>query len=324
MRHLIYLLVALVMMACGGGGGENGALHERDSASSQLVEIENAVKPRKYNADNFFAISSPVNGIFVGNNVEMMSRLDIDSFSVVTMAPDGNTLAYADSDTSERHLHIYKIDSGDDSELDLGPFDTCPADFDASGNILALAVRNLYDVSEIYLVDIKNRTKTMVSEKGNVDGDYNPTFSPDGAYLVFHNMRKVKIYSISNGSPKLWQSIDCENFCQRNDLVLTPDCKFQMTSDHKHIVFSCLDYSTEVNDSYRLIMYDMSTMEIHDLISDESSCRDFQVSDLGAVYYIQVSADSTKQLYMADLENISTVRVSDKPLCDSVSLSIAY
>ncbi len=310
--------------AC-SGGSSNGETQQGSADSVPDTAVPTADgNLRRHNADNFFAISSPAEGIFVGNNVEMLSRIDIDSSTAVVLAPDGNTIAYADSDTTARRIHLYKIDSGDDRVLDFGPFDCRPDAFDAEGRILAFTLSNLYDVSKVYIFDAANRTKMMISREGDADGDYNPTFSPDGAYLLFHNMQKVKLYTMNNGYPKFWKNIDCENFCQRNDLVLTPECKFQMSGDHRYIVFSCLDYSLDHKDSYRLIVYDVESSEIRDILPDDLSCADFQVSDDGSIYYIQVSADSTNYLYMADIVSGKPVRVSPKRLSDSLSLSIAY
>lgn len=323
------MLLVFALCSCGGSSDTktdtlaDSTASVADSLSGALKEDSEA-SARKHNADNFFAISYLNDGVYVGNNVEMLRRISIDGFSYPVLSPDGNTIAYSDSDTVASHIHLYDISTGEDSELDFGPFCCRSSSFDSDGNILAFTLCNLHDVSNVYIYNKKNLYKMMLSREGDTEGDYNPTFSPDGAYLVFHNMRNVKIYSMNNGVPKFWQNIDCENFCQRNGLALTPDCKFQMTSDHRHIVYSCRVYSDELSDAYRLLLYDIETSSVKDIISDDYSCNDFQVSDEGCIYYIQQSPDSSKYLYMADLENLKPVRMSSVKLGEQPSLSIAY
>lgn len=322
----------MLLYSCGGNGsGSEGS----DAASDDSVASQKSVlaKPpvdaakRKHNADNFFAINCKDSGLYVGNNVEMMTAVPVDSCYSPVLAPDGNMMAYTDCDTSARMIHLLDISTGEDSKLDFGPFHCMSSDFDAEGRMLAFTRINLRDVSNVCLYDVRNRSYQLVSYEYDTDGDYNPTFSPDGAYLVFHNMRKVKIYSMKNGSPKLWQNIDCENFCQRNDLALTPDCKFQMTSDHKSIVFSCKYFPTdtvEISSLYRLIVYDIATSEVHDVFGDEFACADFQVSDDNSIYYIQVSPDSSRYMYMTDISKLSPVRLSPAKISDNGTFSIAY
>lgn len=315
----------MVLYSCGGSqDSSNGADSAAVSDSAGNVPESPAGEPRKYNADNFFAIDYSGDGLYVGNNVEMLTRVDIQDCHNPVLAPDGNIIAYSDSDTVASHIHLYDISTGVDNVLDFGPFDCRSSSFNNDGSILAFTLMNLHDVSNVYIYDKKKLFKMMVSREGDTEGDYNPTFSPDGAFLVFHNMRNVKIYSMKNGLPKFWKNINCENFCQRNGFAFTPDCKFQMTSDHKSIVYSCRVYSDELSDAYRLLIYDIATSSISEIISDDYSCNDFQVSDEGCIYYIQQSPDSSRYMYMVDLENLSPVKMSSVKLGEKPSLSIAY
>ena len=97
-----------------------------------------------------------------------------------------------------------------------------------------------------------------------------------------------------------------------------------MTADHKSIVFTCEDYSAGVRDFQQLFIYDIATSRTREILSPEYACGDFQISDDGHIYYIQISPDGSRFLYMAALSDLKPVRVSSQKLGNFPTLSLAY
>jgi len=320
MKRIFYLFVVLLLVSC-GHRNTSEPVPQSDTTASETDTARNA---RRHNADNFYAFHYKDDGIYVGNNVEMLTKLDLGDGYAPVLSSDGNVLAYTEPDSAASSVHLYDISNKKDKKLNFGPYSCMSGDFGADGRLLAYSIRNDRNIWTICLYDTQNRTNEVLSAANTQDGDYRPTFSPDGEFLLFHNMRKVMIFRVDGLSVKRYKDIYCESFCQRNALVITPSSKFQMTADHKSIVFTCEDYSTGVRGFQQLFIYDIATSRMTEILSPEYSCGDFQISDDGHIYYIQISPDGSRYLYMAPLSDLKAVRVSQEKLGNYPTLSLAY
>lgn len=321
MSRIFYLLIVLVCVSC---AGRNPSGQHQQQDTLQAVSSDTASDARRHNADNFFAFHYKDDGIYVGNNVEMLTKLDLGNGYAPVLSPGGNVLCYTEPDSTASRIHLYDISAGYDRTLNFGPYSCMSGDFCANGRMLAYSIRNNRNIWNVCLYDTLNHATEVLSAEHSQDGDYRPTFSPDGQFLLFHNMRKVMIFRMDDLSAKHYKDIYCESFCQRNALVITPSSKFQMTADHKSIVFTCEDYSTGVRGFQKLFIYNIATSRMTDILSEEYSCGDFQVSDDGHIYYIQIQPDGSRYLYMVPFGDLKPVRVSQEKLGNYPTLSLAY
>ncbi len=311
----------MVLVACGNRGVHENA-HQADTTHQHSDSVSENV--RRHNADNFFAFHYKDDGIYVGNNVELLTKLDLGNGYAPVLSADGNIIAYTEPDSAASRIHLYNIATRHDKTLNFGPYSCMSGDFGVDGRMLAYSIRNEGNIWNVCLYDTENRATEVLSAEHSQDGDYRPTFSPDGEFLLFHNMRKVMLFKVGDMGAKHYKDIYCESFCQRNALVITPSSKFQMTADHKSIVFTCEDYSSGVRGFQKLFIYDIATSRMADILNVEYSCGDFQVSDDGNIYYIQISPDGSRYLYMASLGDLRPVRVSQQKLGNYPTLSLAY
>lgn len=324
----------LVFCACGGGTSANQQSEQTAADSIGLASSQSPILGtqsvtssdiHKHEADNFYAIydSDKADTLFFGNGVDDLARAKVIGGVCPVISPDGKNIAYTEVDSEYRTIHLYNIESGLDKTIDFGNHDVYSKSFSPDGQYLALIYFNDNSEWKVLVHHIESGSYLIpVSQK---DGDYyEPTFSPDGRYLVFHNSRKVFVLNFNNGDTKLYKSINCEELCQQNDLVVNSDSKFQLTSDGQQIIFNCEDYSAERRNVKRLMCYNIAQGSVSQILGDDYSAQDFQVSSDDNIYFLQGFADYTTRMYMARLSDLKPVRISSRQFGKFSMVSVAY
>ena len=331
MRPSTYIFFATICLSSCGTKTPNETPGQGVASDTVEIPVEtyNAIKDAAsktsvkpvHDADNFFAIAAD-DKIMVGNSADILKNTGI-SGTDITLSPDGNSIAYTDTTGERRQVHIYNISTQKDQQLDLGDYNYRARSFSPDGNYLAVCCQFDEFSCMIILYDLRDGSLSNVV---NPDSQslYNPTFSPDGALMVCHDMRKVFVYSFNEGITKHIKSISCDNLCIDNDLSINPTCQLQLTSSHDKIVYTCADYGTERANFRHLNIYDIKTGKIHKILSDRQSCKDFEVSDDGNIYFLMESDSVHSVACLANLSDLNPVALSDKKFSNATALRVAY
>ncbi len=330
--HYILSLIATAEIAsCGGGQSKENTAADGSKESDtlelpaetikQITYEPTAAKKHAHETANFFAIEAD-GKVMIGNSADILQTTLIHGTDI-TLAPDGDIIAYTDT-TGERSLvHLYDIKSQKDTTLDLGDYNYRARSFSPDGNYLAVSCQfdefscmvMLYGMYDSSITPIYNPdTKAL----------FNPIFSPDGKMLSCHDMQKVLIYTIKDGEAKHTKTISCDNLCIDNDLSINPICKIQLTRDHKKIVYTCADYGTERENFRHLNIYDIKNGEILKILPADKSCQDFEVSEDDNIYFLMEEDSTHSVACLASLEDLSPVIISKENFANATALRVAF
>lgn len=331
----VYLLLTMAALfgSCSGSGGNGNTGVEADSAASDSCHTitEKTMEPavaksvRKHEADYFFVVFDSDHEDFInfGNSIDMLQNHPVKGGVAPAISPDGKSIAYTEVDLEYRTVHILDLETATDRTLDFGDHDVYSRSYSPDGNFLTLNYCNDNSEWKVAIYNLANDTYTF--PQNQKQGEFHaPTFSPDGKYLVFHDMQKVYIMSFNNGTTELYRTVNCQDMCQQNDLAVNADCKFQLAGDHKHLVFNCADYSADRRDVNRLMYYDIETGGVVQLLAEDYSAIDFHISDDGNIYYLQGFPNYQTKVYMISLSDLKSTRISQKEFGKFSSLSVAY
>ncbi|MCR5454910.1 MAG: hypothetical protein K6F33_08000 [Bacteroidales bacterium] len=333
MRTSTSILFAFIFILISACGNQPSTPSLEEAAGSDTVEIpaetyqaiietasKKAPKPA-HDAGNFFAIAAD-NKIMVGNSADILKNTEI-SGTDIALSPDGYSIAYTDTTDQRCQVHIYNINTKKDQQLDLGDYSYHARSFSPDGNFLAVNCQFDEFSCMVILYDLRD---SSLSNVVNPDSQslYNPTFSPDGTLLVCHDMRKAFVYSFSNGITKHIKSISCDNLCVDNDLSINTTCQLQLTPTHDKIVYTCADYGTERENFLHLNIYDLKTGKIKKILSDKQSCKDFEVSDDGNIYFLMESDSVQSVACLANLSDLNPVTISNQKFSNATALRVAY
>lgn len=328
MRTNIYILLTTILIAsCGGKHQEPETAIESDTLAlpSEIVSSlsktqEDASKPA-HNADNFFAIEAD-GKIMVGNSADLLKTTEIKGTDI-TLSPDGDQIAYTDTTDGRCSVHIYDINTKNDKSLDLGRYNYHSRSFSPDGHYLAVSCQFDEYSCMVLLYDMRDSTLTSIVNP-DTKALYNPTFSPDGKLISCHDMQKVLIYTFIDGTAKHIRTISCGNLCVDNDLSINTLCKIQFTPGNDCIVYTCADYSSEREDLRHLNIYNISNGDIFKILPGDKSCKDFEVSDDGNIYFL-MEADSCQSVAcLASLSDLSPVTLSKDTFNNATALRVAY
>ena len=216
--------------SCGCGGSEK--LRENDT-----IIIPDDEPERLPQTMSFFVFDVNTN-IFTGNTPETMDIMEEITGVKAAISHDGVKIAYVRPTPAPSSVYVYDRYERDDKYLEF-PADAEVSDpvFSPDGKFLAvrisLAGENL---SRAALYDLRKDTFKIIS-KDNLPV-FNPTFSPEGKKMVFHDMTKVFVYNFNGFSSRLVRTIGCEEFCTENSTGISENSKFQITDDENFIYYT--------------------------------------------------------------------------------------
>ncbi|MBQ1697503.1 MAG: PD40 domain-containing protein [Bacteroidales bacterium] len=274
-----------------------------------------------HETSNFFAIEAD-GKVMIGNSADLLKNTEIQGTDI-TLSPDGDIIAYTDTTGEHCAVHIYDVNTKKDLRLQLGIYDYHSRSFSPDGNYLAVSCQFDELSCMVLLYDMRDSTLTSIVNP-DTKALYNPIFSPDGTLLSCHDMQKVLIYSFYEGNAKHIKTISCDNLCIDNDLSINTLCKIQITPAHDQIVYTCADYSTEREDFRHLNVYNISNGDVLKILPSDKSCKDFEVSDDGNIYFL-MEADSTHSAaYSASLSDFNPIILSKENFTNATALRVAY
>ncbi|MBO7439374.1 MAG: PD40 domain-containing protein [Bacteroidales bacterium] len=329
MRTSTYILLTTFTLAsCGSKQqvtDENSGVSDTITLPAETISIlsepkTDSQKPA-HNADNFFAIESD-GKVMVGNSTDLLKTTDIKGTDI-TLSPDGDLIAYTDTTDGHCSVHIYDINTQKDQSLSLGRYNYRSRSFSPDGNYLAVTCQFDEYSCMVILYDMRDSTLTSIVNP-DTKALYNPTFSPDGRLISCHDMQKVLIYSFLDGIAKHIKTISCDNLCVDNDLSINPLCKIQFTPEHDFIVYTCADYASEREDFRHLNIYNISNGDILKILPGDKSCKDFEVSDDGNIYFLMESDENQAVACLAKLSDLSPVTISKDIFHNATALRVAY
>ncbi len=333
MRTRTSILFAIILISACGTQTPNENIEQGQGAESDTVEVpvetytaikeatQNKASKPTHDAGNFFAIAAD-DKIMVGNSADILKNIGI-SGTDIALSPDGYSIAYTDTTSTKCQVHIYNITTQTDQQLKLGDYNYHSRSFSPDGNYLAINCQFDEFSCMVILYDLRDSTLSSVVNP-DTQALYNPTFSPDGTLMVCHDMRKVFVYSFCDGITKHIKSISCDNLCLDNDLSINPTCQFQFTPTHDKIVYTCADYGTERANFRHLNIYDIKTGKIQKILSDKQSCKDFEVSDDGNIYFLMESDSIQAIACLANLSDLNPVAISNQKFSKAIALRVAY
>ena len=328
MRNSKYILLTTIIIAsCGGKQQVADSVNASDTLTlpaetTSLLDDEpsDSSKP-VHNADNFFAIESD-GKVMVGSSADLLKTTDIKGTDI-TLSPDGDLIAYTDTTDGRCSVHIYDINTKKDKSLSLGRYNYHSRSFSPDGNFLAVTCQ-LDELScMVLLYDMRDSTLTSIVNP-DTKALYNPTFSPDGRLISCHDMQKVLIYNFTDGKAKHIRTISCDNLCVDNDLSINQLCKIQLSPANDCIVYTCADYASEREDFRHLNIYNFSNGKILKILPSDKSCKDFEVSDDGNIYFLMEAGDSLSVACLANLSDPSPVAISKGKFSNATALRVAY
>ena len=329
MKTNIYILLTTILIAsCGGPKQDVAPIQHSDTLEMpeetlsvfRAPQSKNAPKPA-HNADNFFAIEAD-GKIMVGNSADMLKDTEIKGTDI-TLSPSGDIIAYTDTTDGRCSVHLYNINTKNDTSLELGRYNYHSRSFSPDGNYLAVSCQFDEYSCMVILYDMRDSTLTSIVNP-DTKALYNPTFSPDGRLLSCHDMQKVLVYKFDNGTAKHIKTISCDHLCVDNGLSINTSCKIQFTPSNDCIVYTCADYDTERDDLRHLNIYNITNGDILKILPSDKSCKDFAVSDDGNIYFLMEADSSHAVAYFASLSDLSPVAISKDKFNNATALRVAY
>lgn len=317
---IIILLTTASIISCGNASGLNN--EEKSTDTSLHCTAASTSSTTKHETDNFYAIND--GGKFqVGNNIDILNQLPITGDHLI-ISPNGKYVAYtANTPDSISQIHIYNIATKHDETIDFDGKNTHTQSFSPDGNYLAISymIDAKTCIAALYNITTKKFTQVPRPSNGHL---LRPTFSPDGEYLVCHDMCNAYIYTFKNGIAKYWKSISCANLCINNGHAINCSCKLQMTPKHDYIIYTCGDYSNGNTGRQLLNAYKIDNAKVQELLPNNKTCSGFDVSSDGTIYFLMNDTTINYKVYLTTLSDDKPVKISDKIFKNGKSIKVAY
>jgi len=318
-KKLIVLFIIVFCIGCASNNnGTNKFSYENDTLE---VPIDSSSSKE---TDNFFVFDINTN-IFVGNSLESLEILEVNG-SKTAISSNGKVVSYVVEQPQPSSIFLYNIKEKDNKLLNI-PTNYVASNpvFSAENNLLAFTITDFYGLSSAALYDLKKDTFKIIS-KGQ-SSVFNPTFSPEGGKIAFHNMENVFLMTVSGFSTKVYKTIGCENFCPENYMGIAQNCKFQLSEKYNFILYTYNNYADTVISSVILAKYDLQTGQTQDLSPKNSFCTDFQISQNNQIYFLlrkNADKESESKLYVRDIELEKNMLLSERGLDSPCSFSVSY
>ncbi len=278
---------------------------------------------KRHQTCNFYAFDINTN-IYIGNSIEDLDIIDDITGVETALSPDGKIVAYASKNVKPGSVYLYDIKNKCNRHLDFPISDEISKPFFApQGDFLAVsALSPDTQLPKILLYDLRKDTFKIVGRENM--GGFNPTFSPNGKKIVFHDMEKVYIYDYNgNTCVKLSKTIPCGEFCPQDKMGISSVCKFQLSSDEKYMYYTYDYWDSDTVRSIAFACYDISSGKIEYLSKKEKSCCDFHASDDGNVYFL-LQDSLNCFLYLTENGSKKSSKVFGKNFETPCSFSISY
>lgn len=316
------VFIPFFLSGCSGRGADGAA-----TAGSDTLEIPDyraLEKAQRQKTANFFVFDINTN-IFVGNSVETLDIVEVNG-TKTAISPDGKCILYMQEKPEPSCVYLYRIDDKSNKRLNF-PVALSAANpvFSPGGGFAAATLSRNDGVSLAALYDLRKDTFKIISKGGM--SVYNPTFSPEGEKIVFHDMEKVYVYDFNGEVVKNYRTVSCENFCTQNDMGISKNCKFQISDNGRYIYYTYNCYSDTVLTSVVLARYAVDEGISSDLSPKGKFCTDFQLSQDGCLYYLlQKSADndSDGKMYVIDRSGGKAVQIKGRSFDTPCSFAVSY
>ncbi|MBR4679225.1 MAG: PD40 domain-containing protein [Bacteroidales bacterium] len=322
----LYLAVLMALFALSGCGGCNVAAGEELTVSSDTMSVPEDEPEGLPQTMSFFVFDVNTN-IFAGNTPETMDIMEDITGIKTAISHDGVRIAYVKPSPSPSSVYVYDRYEKDNRLLNF-PSDAAVSDpvFSPDGKFLAVTIiLNGDKTSKAALYDLRKDTFKIIS-RDNMPV-FNPTFSPKGSKMVFHDMTKVFVYNFNGFNTKLLKTFGCEEFCMQNSSGISENSKFQISDDGNDIVYTYNCYSDTVVSSTVLARFNTETLLSEDLSPLNKYCTDFQTSQDGNIYcFLRRSAEDSSEvkLYVKTPSEKSVITYSSKIFDSPCSFSVSY
>ncbi|MCQ2974556.1 MAG: hypothetical protein MJ211_07060 [Bacteroidales bacterium] len=331
MKNLITLLTLIAFLpSCDKKTTISNKIdNQTQKIDNQAIIVNQNNKPKsintQYGPDYYFVVAF-YKSVFYGNSLENLSEINIES-AQLDLSPDGKKIAYSTYQNGRQNIKLIEIDTKKEDLLSLPEFGTIMGAWNRDGKHIVISCTNqetnFYSQPVIY--DLDNNKMIYVSWlKSNTDY-YNPTFSPNGKKLVFHDIERIYICDFNDGKVDLDKTISCEELCKFDNLGFSDLCKFQLTSDSKYLVFSAEIDVTLDNMCPNLMLFslNLNNGNIKQLTQSNITIADFVVAAGNEIYFC--TCDKINNIYggyFSRLDNSNPICVttfSEQPFAISIA-----
>lgn len=323
---LLYVMVVKTLFVLNGCNGCNVVAGEGMTDGSDTMSIPDDEPEGLPQTMSFFVFDINTN-IFAGNTPETMDIMEDITGIKPAISYDGVRIAYVKPSPAPSSVYVYDRYEKDNKPLNF-PSDAVVSDpvFSPDGKFLAVTIILQGDrTSKAALYDLKKDTFKIIS-RDNMSV-FNPTFSPKGSKMVFHDMTKVFVYNFNGFGSRLLKTFGCEEFCMQNSSGISENSKFQISDDGGGIVYTYNCYSDTVVSSTVLACFDTETFLSEDLSPLNKYCTDFQISRDGNIYcFLRKTDDDTSEvkLYVKTPSERKVIVYSAKIFDSPCSFSVSY